>query len=287
MNARALEQLTLESAMRRALANDEFVLHYQPIVDVASGAVLGTEALLRWQHPELGLLAPDDFIFLAEVTGLVVPVGELALRTACAQTRAWQLAGRPGLRASVNLSVRQLQQHDFVDRVARALEDSGLPAGCLELEVTESIAMHSAEHSADGSIEKLRALKRLGVRIAIDDFGTGYSSLSVLRLLPVDALKIDRSFVRDVGASGAPAGDSTAIATAVIALAHSLNLAVVAEGVETPEQLRFLAGQRCDSWQGFLAARPAPADVCTRLLMSSSPADAWAPTSGMHAADQT
>jgi len=266
MNARALEQLALESAMRRALANDEFVVHYQPIVDVASGTVLGTEALLRWQHPELGLLAPDDFIFLAEVTGLVVPVGEHALRTACAQTRAWQLAGRPSLHASVNLSVRQLQQHDFVERVARALDDSGLPASCLELEVTESIAMHSAEHSADGTIAKLRALKRLGVRIAIDDFGTGYSSLSVLRLFPVDALKIDRSFVRDVGAGSTAGGDSAAIASAVIALGHSLNLSVIAEGVETPEQLRFLADQQCDSWQGFLAAPAVPADACARLL---------------------
>jgi diguanylate cyclase (GGDEF)-like protein len=263
MNARALEQLALESSMRRAVANGEFVLHYQPIVDLRSGAARGTEALLRWQHPEYGLLSPDHFIFLAEITGLVVPIGEWVLRTACAQTRAWQLAGHAGLHAAVNLSVRQLQQRDFVERVETALADTGLPPESLELEVTESIAMHSAEHGGDNTLGRLRALKRIGVQISIDDFGTGYSSLSVLRLLPVDTLKIDRSFVHGVGA---PPGNGSAIAAAIIALAHSLGLSVVAEGVETPTQLDFLVGKRCDALQGFLAAQPAPADVCGELL---------------------
>jgi diguanylate cyclase (GGDEF)-like protein len=263
MNARALEQLTLESSMRRALANGEFVIHYQPIVDLRTGAVRGTEALLRWTHPEYGLLFPNHFIFLAEITGLVVPIGEWVLRTACAQTRAWQLAGHAGLHAAVNLSVRQLQQRDFVERVEGVLADTGLPPGSLELEVTEGIAMHSAEHGGDHTLGRLRALKRLGVQIAIDDFGTGYSSLSVLRLLPVDMLKIDRTFVHSVGA---PPGDGSAIATAVIALAHSLKLSVVAEGVETPAQLQFFVEQGCDALQGFLAARPAPAEECEALL---------------------
>jgi len=275
MNAKALEQLTLESSMRRAVTNGEFVLHYQPIVHLASGMISGTEALLRWDHPDRGLLAPDSFIFLAEVTGLIVPLGEWVLHTACAQTRTWQLAGHPALRASVNLSVRQLQQPDFVERVERVLHDTGLAADCLELEVTESIAMHNAhttynghhaEHAAEGTTERLRALNRLGVRIVIDDFGTGYSSLSALRLLPVDTLKIDRSFVADVGDGGDAPSDNAAIAAAVIALAHSLNLTVVAEGVETAAQLRFLAGHGCDAWQGYLGGRPARAAVWGEAL---------------------
>ncbi|HET7449404.1 MAG TPA: EAL domain-containing protein [Gaiellaceae bacterium] len=279
MNAQALEQLVLESSLRRAVENGEFVMHYQPIVSLRSGDVTGLEALLRWRHPELGLLGPDSFIFLAEVTGLIVPIGEWALRDACTQLRRWQVGGHPELRAAVNLSVRQLQQPDFVSRVSRAIDDAGIAPRSLELEITESIAMHTA----DGTLETLRDLKRLGVRISVDDFGTGYSSLSALRLFPVDALKIDRSFVRDVllpphettardalgedgGPRPAPAVDNTAIASAVIALAHSLRLDVVAEGVETELQLDFLRERKCDSWQGFLCSRPLPAEEMGRVL---------------------
>ena len=278
MNAQALEQLVLESSLRRALENGELVMHYQPIVSFESGRVCGLEALLRWRHPELGLLGPDDFIFLAEVTGLIVPIGEWALHDACAQLRRWQRAGRPELRAAVNLSVRQIQQPDFVHRVSRVIDDTGIEPRCLELEITESIAMHTA----DGTLETLRDLKRLGVRISVDDFGTGYSSLSALRLFPVDSLKIDRSFVRDVlrgdvpasrdalgedgGTRPPPAVDDSAIASAVIALAHSLNLTVVAEGVENERQLEFLRERRCDAWQGYLYSRPLPAEEMEGLL---------------------
>jgi EAL domain-containing protein (putative c-di-GMP-specific phosphodiesterase class I) len=250
--------------MRRAVANNEFVVYYQPILDVRTGRVIGTEALLRWRHPQLGLLAPSDFIFVAEVTGLIVPLGEWTLRAACAQTRAWQREGHRSLRAAVNLSVRQLQQPDFVARVERVLADTGLPPHCLELEVTESIAMHGAEHGGEATVERLRALHRLGVLISIDDFGTGYSSLSALRIVPADTLKIDRSFVS--GVADRRGDDSSAIAAAVIALAHGLNLRVIAEGVETGEQLDFLRGHACDAWQGFLAAAPAPASEMGRLL---------------------
>jgi diguanylate cyclase (GGDEF)-like protein len=277
MNAQALEQLVLESSLRRALENGELVMHYQPIISLDSGRISGVEALLRWHHPELGLLGPDNFIFLAEVTGLIIPIGEWVLRDACTQLRRWQLAGRRDLRTAVNLSVRQLQQSNFVNRVARVIDETGIAPQCLELEITESIAMHTA----DGTLETLRDLKRLGVRISVDDFGTGYSSLSALRLFPVDALKIDRSFVRDVlvrdysvrdalgedgGVRAPPAVDNTAIASAVIALAHSLNLDVVAEGVETDRQLDFLRERQCDAWQGYLYSRPLPADAMERIL---------------------
>ena len=258
MNDRALEQLTLENAMRKALGNEEFVLHYQPIVELASGRILAMETVLRWRHPQLGLLLPDEFILLAENTGLIVPIGEWVLRAACAQVKTWHDVGFTSLRAAVNLSGRQLQQRDFVRTVSVILRESGLPASALELEITES----NAAQSDDGTIAKLRELKRLGVRISIDDFGTGYSSLSALRLFPVDALKIDQSFVRDITVDP----NDAAIASAVIALARSLKLTVIAEGVETDAQLAFLRAQQCDAWQGYLYTEPAPAHVCDEIL---------------------
>jgi diguanylate cyclase (GGDEF)-like protein len=258
MNAKALEQLALETSLRKAIANGELLLHYQPIVSFATSRVTGVEALIRWNHPELGLLYPADFITLAEATGLIGPLGEWALREACAQVQAWRSRGITALHASCNLSVRQIQQLDFVDIVSTTLEETRLPAGALELEITESIAMQSD----DDTIDKLRAVKNLGVRISIDDFGTGYSSLSALRLFPVDSLKIDQSFVHDITATS---GDA-AIATAVIAMAHSLDLTVIAEGVETEGQLAFLRGRGCNAYQGHYVSQPLPAEECEAVI---------------------
>ena len=258
MNARALEQLTLENRLRRALPNGELELFYQPIVSMANRRICSMETVLRWRHPELGLLSPDSFIALCETTGLIVPIGEWALRTTCAQLARWQGSGLPTLRASVNLSVRQLQQPDFVHLVSEILLQSGIAPQTLELELTESMAMQSDFDT----LAKLRELKRLGVRILIDDFGTGYSSLSALRLFPADSLKIDRSFV-----GGIPTDPNDApIAAAVIALAHSLKLTVIAEGVETNEQLDFLREHQCDYWQGYLFCQPRPATSCSAIL---------------------
>ncbi len=257
MNAKALEQLALENSLRKAITNGELLMHYQPIVNFDTSRVMGVEALIRWNHPELGLLFPADFVTVAEATGLIGPLGEWALREACAQVKVWRDRGLM-LHASCNLSVRQIQQLDFVETIAAILEETRLPAGALELEITESIAMQSD----DDTIEKLRAVKRLGVRISIDDFGTGYSSLSALRLFPVDSLKIDQSFVHDITSTS---GDA-AIATAVIAMAHSLDLTVIAEGVETEGQLAFLRGRGCNAYQGYYVSHPVAADECEAVI---------------------
>jgi EAL domain-containing protein (putative c-di-GMP-specific phosphodiesterase class I) len=261
MNSKALERLSLENRLRQAIHNDELVLQYQPLLDLESGRIRGAEALIRWQHPELGLLPPGEFISLAEVSGLIVPIGEWVLRTACAQARAWQLAGFPWLTVAVNLSARQFQQADLVHQVQEALRQSGLPAGSLDLEITESNAMQNAELS----ISALWDLKNLGVQISMDDFGTGYSSLNYLKRFPIDRLKIDQSFVRDVTADP----DDAAIAGAIIAMAHSLQLTVVAEGVETEPQLAFLREHRCDEMQGFLFSRPVSAERFQELLVEN------------------
>jgi diguanylate cyclase (GGDEF)-like protein/PAS domain S-box-containing protein len=258
MNATAVERLALENSLRKALVRDELELYYQPLLDLATGRVHGLEALLRWRHPERGLLAPAEFMPLAEVTGLIVPIGPWVLRTACARARAWQDLGHPHLSMAVNLSARQFQQPDLVAQVKRALEDTGLPPRCLDLEITETNAMQNAE----GTINTLRELKSLGVRISIDDFGIGYSSLNYLKRFPIDTLKIDQSFVRDITTDP----DDAAIATAVIALAHTLKLRVVAEGVETQEQLAFLAARHCDRMQGYLFSRPLPSQECGEFL---------------------
>jgi diguanylate cyclase (GGDEF)-like protein len=257
MNAKALEQLALENSLRKAITNGELLMHYQPIVSFEHSRVIGVEALIRWNHPELGLLFPADFVTVAEATGLIGPLGEWALREACAQVKVWRDRGLM-LHASCNLSVRQIQQLDFVETIGSILEETRLPAGALELEITESIAMQSD----DDTIEKLRAVKRLGVRISIDDFGTGYSSLSALRLFPVDSLKIDQSFVHDITATS---GDA-AIATAVIAMAHSLDLTVIAEGVETEGQLAFLRGRGCNAYQGYYVSHPVAAEECEAVI---------------------
>ncbi len=251
MTAKAHERLTLESELRRAFETGELSLVYQPQARAADGRVLGVEALLRWQHPRLGLVLPDRFIGIAEDCRLIVPIGDWVLRTAAAEVAAWRRAGLPSLRVAVNLSGRQFQHPDLVRTIAAALGDTRLDPGALDLEVTESVAMQNVELT----VEVLGALRATGVRIAMDDFGTGQASLSYLKQFPLDSLKIDRNFVRDIGASRAGA----AIVTAIIDLAHGLGLKATAEGVETEEQLRFLRERGCDELQGFLLGHPLPA----------------------------
>jgi diguanylate cyclase (GGDEF)-like protein len=249
MNARALEMLEIENDLRRAVIRNELRLHYQPLIDVAADRVFGIEALLRWEHPERGLLLPDRFIATAESSGLIVPIGEWVLREACRQAKTWQRQFGNDLIVCVNLSARQFQQPNLSDQVRSALEQSGLRAKNLELEITESNAMKDVATTA----RVLAELKALGVRIAIDDFGTGYSSLSYLRQFPVDTLKLDQSFVREITVP-----EDGAIARGVIAMAHSLHLKVLAEGVETLGQLEFLRANACDRLQGYLFSRPLP-----------------------------
>jgi diguanylate cyclase (GGDEF)-like protein/PAS domain S-box-containing protein len=248
MNARAIERMSMERGLRRALERGELVVHYQPLVSLATGRIVGTEALVRWRHPERGLVFPDAFIPVAEETRLIVPLGGWVLETACLQLRAWRDAGFGSLRMLVNLSMRQLQQADLAKVVGSALERAGVPAECLELEITESVAMHDVEWTKG----VLRALRGMGVRISIDDFGTGQSSLSHLKHFPLSTLKIDRTFVRDIAIDP----DNEAIVSAVIALAHILKLSVVAEGVESAEQLRFLRQAGCEEGQGYLFGKP-------------------------------
>jgi diguanylate cyclase (GGDEF)-like protein/PAS domain S-box-containing protein len=260
VNARALQRIALEHGLRRALTNDEFDVFFQPIVDLRTGVVTGMEALLRWNHPELGSVPPSTFIPLAESTGIMMPIGAWALRQACLRATEWRDAGFLNLSLAVNLSVTQLQSVDLVQRVRDALDESGLPPNQLELEITESSAMQSPEIS----IRVLSELKKLGIRISLDDFGTGHSSLAYLKRLPIDTLKIDQSFVRDIDADP----NSAAIVTAIIAMAHSLRLKVIAEGVEQEEQAMFLRRYGCDMMQGFLFTKPIPAQEFGTLLAS-------------------
>jgi diguanylate cyclase (GGDEF)-like protein/PAS domain S-box-containing protein len=258
MNSHASARLSLENDLRHAVSRGELVLHYQPQADVASGRIFGVEALVRWQHPELGLIPPDRFIPLAEETGLIVPIGEWVLRAACSQARDWMDAGVSGLRLAVNLSARQFLETGLEEMVARTLRQSKFTPDRLELEITESTAMDDVE--ATGKV--LDALRRLGVRIAIDDFGTGHSSLSYLKNFPINTLKIDRSFVKDIPSDT----NDAAIVSAAIAMAQSLGLQVVAEGVETAEQLSFLRDRACDSYQGYLLSKPVSANELTADL---------------------
>ena len=258
LNARALKRLTLESSLRRALERSEFEVYYQPVLDTNTRKIVGMEALLRWHHPELGLVQPAEFIPLAEDTGMIVPIGEWVLRTACTQSKAWQEAGFAPLTLAVNLSARQFQQQNLSEVVARILQETRLNSHDLELELTESSIMKNAE----SAVQTLGELKAMGVKIAIDDFGTGYSSLGYLKRLPIDTVKIDRSFVRDVTTEP----DDAALVMAIITLAHNLRLKVIAEGVETEEQRRFLHLLRCDEWQGYLFSRPLPVAAFEELL---------------------
>ncbi|HEV7764644.1 MAG TPA: EAL domain-containing protein [Thermoanaerobaculia bacterium] len=251
VNANALQRIALEHGLRKAMASEELQVHYQPIFDLRSGRTTGMEALLRWTHPQLGPVPPATFIPLAEATGMMIPIGSWALRQACEQAKAWHDAGHHALTLAVNLSVTQLQQVDLVDRVRTILADTGFPAASLELEITESSAMQSPETS----IRTLFELKKLGIRISLDDFGTGHSSLSYLKRFPIDTLKIDQSFVHDITSEP----DTAAIVTAIIAMAHSLRLKVIAEGVEYPEQANFLRHHGCDQMQGYLMTPPVAA----------------------------
>jgi diguanylate cyclase (GGDEF)-like protein len=246
MNAHVVERVQMENMLRRALENREFVLEYQPEVDIQSGRTIGVEALLRWHHPERGLLMPDEFIPLAEECGLMVPIGQWVLREACHQARVWRDQGFPMV-VSVNLSGAQFIDPNLVKSVDEALASSGLHPSCLDLEVTEGVIMQGDGTTA----ETVQALRDRGVRLTIDDFGTGYSSLSCLRRFPLSKLKIDRSFVEDITRSPQVAE----LIPAIIAVARSLRLKVVAEGVETAEQLRYLQEHGCDEYQGHYASR--------------------------------
>lgn len=258
MNVAAVERLSLESGLRRALERKEFLLFYQPQMDIQSGRINGVEALVRWQHPERGIVPPGEFIPLAEETGLIVPIGEWVVASACAQARAWHDQGFRGLSVSVNISGQQFRQQDFARTVAQALERSGLDPRSLMLEITESVLMKTTEDI----MSTLEDLTALGVRLSIDDFGTGYSSLSYLRRFPLHEIKIDRSFVKEIVTNP----DDAAIASAIIAMAHRLKLTVVAEGVETEQQLKFLMDQGCDEMQGYLVSRPVPPAEIVKFL---------------------
>jgi diguanylate cyclase (GGDEF)-like protein len=259
-NDQALQRLDLELDLRGAVTRQEFTVHYQPVVMVESGRVAEVEALVRWQHPERGLLSPDRFIGLAEETGLIVPIGQWVLAEACHRARAWQreFPGQPPLVMSVNLSARQLQQPNLVEEIAAALRESGLDPASLKLEITESVVMQDAP----STLAKLHALKDLGIQLAIDDFGTGYSSLGYLKRFPVDTLKIDRSFVKAIGDDA----EDMVIVRAVVEVARSLRLSVTAEGIETAEQLARLRALGCERGQGYYFARPLAADPLRALF---------------------
>ncbi len=260
MHKRVLGRLKLENDLRRAVERDEFVVHYQPIVCLETGGVWGMEALVRWEHPERGLLNPDEFVPLAEESGLVVPMGVAVLEEACRRAKAWQEEHpqMPPLVVSVNLSAKQLARPDLADTVEGVLGRTGLEGNCLSLDVTETVYVRALEGDDLG----LGRLRGMGVRISIDDFGTGYSSLSYLKRLPADAIKVDKSFV---GGLGEDLGD-TAIVRMVVELAHTLGAEVVAEGVETEEQAALLADLGCDFAQGYLFSRPLPPDAVSEFL---------------------
>jgi len=262
MNIHTRERLAMESTLRGALERDEFVLHYQPKIDLGSRRVVGMEALVRWQHPASGLIPPAQFIPIAEETGLIVPIGEWVMRTACAQSKSWREQGLPPLRIAVNLSPRQFAHEGLLLDVKKILSEAGLDSAALELEVTEGMVMHDPEHAAI----VLGELKTAGVTLSIDDFGTGYSSLSYLKRFPIDSLKIDRSFVKDLPLDA----EDAAITQAIIVMAHSLGLKVIAEGVETEAQAAFLRMYGCDEAQGYHFSKPVPAHEIARLLLDSA-----------------
>jgi diguanylate cyclase (GGDEF)-like protein len=262
MNATALQRLTLANSLRRAIEGEEFELHYQPIVEARTGVTVGAEALVRWRHPELGLLFPSEFISLAEENGMIVPLGEWVLYRACMDNCSWQSMGLPAIRVTVNLSSRQIKR-SLTEAVGRVLQQSSLDARYLGLELTESVLVN---HHKDGT-DTLHALRAMGLHLSVDDFGTGYSSFSYLKRLPLDTLKIDRCFVRDIASHP----DDGAIITAMIAMGHALGLKVVAEGVETDAQSLLLRRQGCDEMQGYLFGRPLPADSLAQFLAASRP----------------
>nr|WP_242040621.1 bifunctional diguanylate cyclase/phosphodiesterase [Coleofasciculus sp. FACHB-1120] len=262
VNAQLQERLALENELHGAVERNEMVVYYQPLIDLRTRQITAMEALVRWQHPTLGLVSPAKFIPIAEANGSIVQIGEWVLQTACAQTRAWQLAGFPPIRISVNLSARQFEQPNLVEVVSQTLQETGLEASYLELEVTESLLMGDVQRS----VNTLEQLRDLGILLALDDFGTGYSSLNYLKRFPVTMLKIDRSFVQDVTSNP----DSAAVTDAIIALAKSLRLNITAEGIETQEQLDYLQRRGCEEGQGFYFSRPVPADAIAQMLQETS-----------------
>jgi diguanylate cyclase (GGDEF)-like protein len=257
MNVRAVERHSIEESLRRGLERQEFALHYQPKIDLRTGAITGAEALIRWTHPTRGLIPPSRFIPVAEDCGLILPIGAWVLREACAQAQAWMDAGLPPTTMAVNVSAIEFRQESFLENLFAILAETSLDPRFLELELTESVLMKRAEFTAS----VLQAVRERGVQVALDDFGTGYSSLSYLRKFPVDALKIDQSFVRQISS-----GDDTTIVTAVIGMARSLKLRVVAEGVETPEEVDFLRTHECDEAQGYYFSEPVPPQRFAGLL---------------------
>jgi diguanylate cyclase (GGDEF)-like protein len=262
MNAQAVERLSLESGLRSALAKEQFLLMYQPQMDIATGRITGLEALLRWKHPDLGLVPPDKFIRIAENSGLIVPIGEWVLRTACSQARKWQDEGLPRVTIAVNVSAVQFRQKDFCALIRTVLHETGLAPQYLELELTESLLLANA----DVMLSVVQELKAMGVTLAIDDFGTGYSSFKYLRQFQVSKLKIDRLFIRDVVVNP----DDAAITSAIISMAKSLRLKVIAEGVEHETQLSFLRAHHCDEIQGYYFSKPLAVDDVAGKLRSTT-----------------
>jgi diguanylate cyclase (GGDEF)-like protein len=258
MNVKAVERQSIEESLRRALERKEFTLQYQPKIDLRNGRITGAEALIRWTHPAEGSISPAQFIPVAEDCGLIVPIGNWVLREACRQTRAWSDAGLPALTIAVNVSALEFRQETYLEGVFAALRETGLDPKSLELELTESVLMKRAETAAS----VLQELRARGIRVAVDDFGTGYSSLSYLRKFPIDALKIDQSFVRQI----TMAPQDTTIVSAIISMGRSLNLRVVAEGVETIGELEFLQAHQCDEAQGYYFSRPIPHEEFAKFL---------------------
>jgi EAL domain-containing protein (putative c-di-GMP-specific phosphodiesterase class I) len=258
MNAKAVERRSIEESLRRALERQELAVHYQPKIDLMTGAITGAEALVRWSHPSRGSISPAQFIPIAEECGLITPIGNWVLRQACEQARAWIDAGLPRATVAVNVSVVQFQDENFLNGLLAILGDTGLDPSLLELELTETGLMRRVESTA----AILRILRSRGVRVSLDDFGTGHSSLSYLRTLPIDSIKIDQSFVRQINTRD----DGASIVTAVITMGRSLKLRIIAEGVETREELDFLRALRCDEAQGYYFSRPVPAPDFAMLL---------------------
>ena len=265
MNKLALERISIIQKLRHAEERKEFYLHYQPQMDLRSGRIIGVEALLRWNNPEAGMISPGHFIPIAEETGLIIPIGEWVLREACRQNSEWRTLGLPEITMAVNLSTVQFRQNNFIEMIKAILCEYSLDPSGLELEITEGAVMHNAE----ASIALLLELKAMGLQLAVDDFGTGYSSLSYLKRFPIDKLKIDQSFVRDITVDS----DDAAIVSTIINMARSLKLKVIAEGVETAEQLSFLKHQKCDEMQGYYFSKPMPPEKISSLLVSGYEAD--------------
>jgi diguanylate cyclase (GGDEF)-like protein len=258
MHASAVELIQLEGELKRAVEREEWLIHYQPIISLVSGKPVGAEALVRWLHPQRGLLPPKEFIGVAEETGLILPIGEYVMRAACMQAKAWRETSHPGFWVSVNLSARQFQDKNVVEKVVAILSETGLPNDGLRLEITESIAVRDMEYTS----KLINRLDALGIKTSLDDFGTGYSSLSYLKQFPLKVLKIDQSFIQDIQLNQ----KNESLITAIIAMARSLGLEVVAEGVEKDEQLTFLRSQLCDNVQGFLLSHPITAGELTKTL---------------------